>query len=1070
MYFILLSTYITNALHINQFKLKAIITNYFMKSKLYQRTWLILLSLLICFNQQIGFANSISIWNIEQPTKKIITGQIKDDTGQVLPGVSVTIKGTTSGSISDLNGNFRIDIPAESNILVFSFLGFKTQEVNVGSQTTVNIVLQQFIRSLDEAVVIGYGSVKKSDLTGSVSSIKADELSAVPVTSFDQALLGRAAGVQVTQTSGTPGAETNIRIRGTSSINASSEPLYVIDGVLVNSNGGEMSIGGVGPRIGPLSGINPSDIESVEVLKDASATAIYGSRGANGVILITTKRGKAGKSTLEFDSYYGLQEVSKKLELLNGAQYAEFINEAQKNAGKNPVYASPISLGTGTDWQSAIFQTAPIASYQLSSTGGTEKTKFAVSGGYFTQDGIIIGSDFNRYSFRVNLDNQVSDRISIGNNFSYTYISSKGVRTGPGDIVPGIVTNALQFNPNLPVYDASVPGGYTFQHDKKDAVANPVADALEFEALTGTSRVLGNVFLSYKILKNLEFRTSFGIDGLNSKSNTFSPNFLKRSEGSNGSAVISTLQAMTWLNENTLTYNKEFNADHKLNFVVGHTMQKFRNEYLIGMALDFADNRTGWHSLASAENPQNPINGESEWSMISYLGRVNYNLFGKFLFTLSGRVDGSSKFPKGNKYGFFPSGAVAWRMSEENFIKDIEFISDLKLRASYGVIGNQSIPPYQSLALVMPMGEGIFNVGDNSEVILGRLPAGYPNSDLKWESTRQANIGLDLSVLNNRVTFTADVFQKKTFDLLLSTPIPNTKGFDATLLNIGNIQNNGFEFDVRTVNTTGKIKWNSSLNFSVVRNKVINLAREDDINLGVGGILREGQPVGTFYGFVFDGIFQTDAEAASSPVLQAQAAKAGDRKYKDLSGPNGIPDGVINEFDRTIIGYAQPDFTWGINNDLSYKNFSLNIFVQGSQGNEMVNMNLINLENPNGQQNMLAEAGLNRWTSTNPSNKYPRAFANSIDNAFSSRLIEDASYLRLRSVSLSYNLPAKILKRVGVNNCKIYVSGSNLLTLTNYSGYDPEANAYGATTNITGVDSGGYPLSKTYMIGTRIGL
>ncbi len=1040
-----------------------------MKPKLYQKTWLIPLAILICFNLQITYASNTSL-NTYQQQKRTITGQVKDESGQNLPGVNVVIKGTTTGTVTDVNGNFRIDVPSKSNILMFSFLGFKTLDVNVSSRTEINVVLEQFVQSLDEAIVIGYGSVRKSDLTGSVSSIKADELNAVPVTSFDQALLGRAAGVQVTQTTGAPGGETNIRIRGTSSINASSEPLYVIDGVLINSNGGEMSIGGVGPRIGPLSGINPNDIESIEVLKDASATAIYGSRGANGVILITTKRGKAGKGTLHFDSYYGLQEVSKKLELLNASQYAALINEAQVNAGKLPVYVNPSSMGVGTDWQSALFQTAPIANYQLSSTGGSEKTKYAISGGYFTQDGIVIGSDFDRYSFRVNLDSEISDKLTIGNNLSYNHISSRGVRTGPGDIVPGVVTNALQFNPNLPVYDPSVPGGYTYQHDRKDAVSNPIADALDFEALTGTSRVLGNVYLNYRIFKDLEFRTSFGIDGLNTKSNTFSPNYLKRSEGSNGSAVISTLQAMTWLNENTLTYNKEINKNHKLNVLVGQTLQKFRNEALVGMALNFSDNRTGWHSLASAEDPQNPINYESEWSMISYLGRINYNLFGKFLFTLSGRVDGSSKFPKGNKYGFFPSGAVAWRLSDEKFIKDIEFISDLKLRVSYGVIGNQSIPPYQSLALVMPMGEGVFNVGNSSEVILGRLPGSYPNPDLKWESTKQANLGLDLSLFNNRVSLTTEVYQKKTFDLLLSSPIPHTTGFDATLLNIGNIQNNGFEFDLRTVNTTGKFGWNSSLNFSVVRNKVINLAGEDDINLGVGGnILREGEPVGTFFGYQFDGIFQSDAEAANSAVLKSQIAKAGDRRYKDISGPNGTPDGVIDEFDRTIIGSAQPDFIWGFNNDFSYRNFSLSVFFQGSQGNEMVNMNLINLENPNGQQNMLAEAGLNRWTPTNPSNTYPRALANSIDNAFSSRFVEDASYIRLRSVSLSYNVPSLILKKIGVSDLRLYVSGANLWTSTKYSGYNPEGNAYGSTTNIVGVDSGGYPLAKTYMIGTRIG-
>ncbi|MEO8109921.1 MAG: TonB-dependent receptor [Ginsengibacter sp.] len=1007
---------------------------------------------------------------------KIITGKITSPSGDPIAGASVQVKGSSVGTSANEQGEFSITVAGARPILVISNVGYKNKEVSVKNQSQVNIVLEEDQNELSQVVIIGYGAVKKSDLTGSVASIKSDELKAVPVTSFDQAMQGRAAGVQVTQTSGKPGAEASIRIRGTSSINAGNEPLYVIDGLLVSSDGGDMTTGvTLGPRIGALSAINPSDIESIEILKDASATAIYGSRGANGVVLITTKRGKSGAGTVSFDMYYGQQEVANKLDVLNAAQFANLVNDAKLNADATPIYVNPKNLGEGTDWQSELFRKAPMASYQLSFSGGDEKTKYSLSGGYFDQDGIIINSNFKRYTFRANLDRELSKKLTVGTSLSYANINSTGVLTNNGTIVPGVVSAALLFNPVLSVYDSATKGGYTFENDRGKTLGNPIADAKEYNSYTNSSRILGNFYARYKITNDLELKSSFGIDGFNQKESSFGPNFLKRTQASMGEAALGTVQGLTWLNENTLTYNKDWNEKHSVNALVGFTTQQFKNESLFAYAFDFPDSRTGYHNIAAGLKPQKSANGESQWSLVSYLGRVNYSLLDKYLFTATGRIDGSSKFAEGKKYGFFPSGAFAWKVIKEDFMQQAKFISDLKFRISYGVIGNQAIPPYQSLALVGPYGEGVFNSSNGPEVYTGLEPLSFVNKNLKWESTRQLDIGLDVSFFQNRLSITADYYQKKTFDLLLSTPIPTTSGFSSTVLNVGNILNNGFDFDIRSVNTRGQLNWNTSLNISVNRNKITNLNTETDILLLGGSLLRKGQPVGTFYGYIFDGIFQTDQEASSSPVLVGQGpgspnpasfAKAGDRKYRDINS-----DGKIDAKDRTLLGSAQPDFTFGFNNSFSYKNIELNIFFQGSQGNKMANFNNLDLLNFTGQNNVLAEAGLNRWTPQNPGNKYPRALSSgSLDvGVFSSAIVEDASYLRLKNVTLAYRIPAGIINKVKIKSLRVFAGATNLWTLTNYSGYDPEANTYGQSTTLIGIDAGGYPQARTYTIGINAG-
>ena len=1043
-----------------------------MNRRVYQRIWMIMMAIGVTASSLVA-TPSIVVQDRE------ITGTVTATDGETMPGVNVVIKGSTSGTVTDATGKFALSVPGNDAVLVFSFIGYASQEVAVGNRSVVDVALAPSLETLSEVVVIGYGTVKKSDLTGSVSSVKAAELKAVPTTSFERALQGRAAGVQVSQTSGQPGAEASIRIRGTSSILAQNEPLYVIDGMLINSSTGDVTAGGgLGQRISPLSAINPGDIESIEILKDASATAIYGSRGANGVILITTKRGKKGASAVDFESYYGVQEASNKIDLLNAQQFAALVNEAKTNSGQLPVYVNPENLGRGTDWQEELLRVAPIQNYQLSFSGGNEKTQYAISGGLFDQKGVIINSNFKRYSFRTNVTSAISDRLTVGTNVAFSRTSGNTINTGLQFITPGVVGGALGMNPVLPVYDPSRKGGYTYENTIAGqigtVIGNPVAEVKEHKSLSTSSRFLGNVEGSYRIAKGLTFKTTFGVDAVFSKDRVFGPSWIKASEGARGEAGISNLEAFTWLNENTLTFDTDLREKDNLNVVLGYTLQEFENEYISSYVFDIPDDKLGYYNLRAALNPQPPTNGETRWSMVSYLGRAQYSLTGKYLFTVTGRVDASSKFAENNKYSFFPSAAVAWRIIEEPFMQNAQAISDLKVRASIGIIGNQAISAYQSLPLTRPMGEGVFNNGTGYTFYISSQPEAFNNPDLKWETTRQLGIGLDAGFFEGRVSMSLDYYQKYTYDLLLSTPISSTTGFELTTLNVGNVENRGVDLEISSFNTsaTSAVKWNSSLNFSINRNKVTKLATDNDVNLGSGLILREGEAIGTFYGYQFEGIFQSNEEADASAVFATQQsgankAVAGDRKYRDVNN-----DGVINEDDRVILGNALSDFSWGLNNDIGYRNFTLSFFIQASHGNEMANLNASALEDFRGLNNVSAEAGLNRWTPENPSNRYPRALANrSVDvGTFSSTMVEDASYVRLKNVTLGYNLPASMLQRLSVRNVRVYVSATNLLTLTDYSGFDPEGSAFGTATAYPGVDQGRYPLTKTYLLGLNIGL
>lgn len=1018
---------------------------------------------------------------------RFITGQVTDQAdGLPLPGVNIQVKETAIGTITDVDGNYELRVPGDSSILVFTFVGYTPQEMMVGGQSVVNVALAQEAEVLDDVVVIAYGQVRKSDLTGSVSSISGEDLLRTAPTSLDQALQGRAAGVQVTQVSGRPGGETSIRIRGSSSINAGNEPLYVIDGMLITSDNSQTNAGGTaGSNLNGLSAINPSDIESIEILKDASATAMYGSRGANGVVLITTKRGKEGRSSVSLDAYYGLQEVQRQLDMLDGEGFANYINAYNRDAGfpVDPRYLIPDKIGAGTDWQEAIFQRAPMQSYQLSALGGNANTQYSVSGGYFLQEGIILNSDFERYNLRANLDQKVSDRFKVGTSISLSHINSRGVLTGAqspgtGVLLPGATASALLFPPTLPVLDESEPGGYTFEDDRGRNLPNPAADAAETDNISKNSRVIGNAYGILRLAEGLHLKGSVGIDAYSVKENRFVPNFLKRTEANNGEAVVATVDGFTWLTEYTLNYKRTFGEKHAVDALAGATFQGFQSERLFTFALDFPDNRTGYHNLGAALNPQPPANGESSWGIISYLGRVNYTLNDKYLFTLTGRLDGASKFGEDSKYGFFPSGSVAWKLHQEPFIAELGLFTSLKARLSYGIIGNQEIGPFGSLATVGPIGQGVFN---NDEPYIGQEPLRYPNPGLKWERTNQADFGVDAEFLDGRIAFTADLYQKNTTDLLLFAPLPTTTGFSSYLANIGGLKNQGFEVAVNSRNTTGAFLWQTNLNFSANRNEITELASDGDIPVpGVlqvpagWSILRVGQPLGTFFGLRSAGIFQSDAEAQSSPTLRGQNAEAGDRRYEDINGRDaegnltGQPDGVIDEADRTIIGNANPDFIWGLTNTFSFKGIDLSVFIQGVHGNELVNAYLFEIGTMAGETNVLAEFWENRWTEDNPSAEYPKVNPNE-RNIFSDAQVEDGSFIRIKNITLGYTLPQQWLAKAGMRSARLYVTVNNLFTLTDYRGYDPEINAFGQNNLLQGIDYGSYPLARTAIVGVQLG-
>jgi TonB-linked SusC/RagA family outer membrane protein len=992
-----------------------------------------------------------------------ITGRVMDEKGQPLPGVTVKVKGSANGTVSGIDGRFSVRVANSNETLIFSFVGFLTEEIPLAGKTALDIVLKEKPSALNEVVVVGYGTQKRQDLTGSVSSISEKDIKSLPITSPDQALQGHAAGVQVVQNSSAPGGSTTIRIRGGNSIQGGNEPLYVIDGIPVYNDSGTS-----GANLNGLSSVDPSDIQAIEILKDASATAIYGSRGANGVVIISTKRGKAGDTRVNFDSYYGSQKVRRKYPLLNATEFAQLSNEASTNDGGTPVYtpAQIAALGAGTDWQDQIFRTAPIQNYNLSINGGDEKTQFAISGNYFNQKGIVLNSDFNRASFRINLDRKISNKIKIGNSVGLTRSKSNRVATDGSLGSPGqVIANALLISPTLPV--RAPDGSYTLQNISGGQLTdNPVALAADSKNLISLNRILGSVYGEYTITDNLKLKVLFGLDGSLQKLESYLPKSVLSGFQLGGMASISNSQSFTWLNENTLTYNKTFHEVHSLTLLGGYTMQANRYEYNYAASRNFINDNLGYKNLGAGSVNLTPASSVGTWGLSSFIARANYGYKSKYLLTITGRADGSSRFGANHRYGFFPSASAAWRLSEEGFVKNIKNISDFKIRASYGLTGNQEgIGYYPSLSILSTQ-----NYVFGTSLVNGIGPNQIANPDLKWESTAQTDLGLDIGFFNNRLSFTIDAYVKITSDLLLNVTIPGTSGYTSAIKNLGKVQNKGVEFLVNSQNLTGNLTWSTGFNIAYNKNTVLDIGEASQIfagqNANIGQnisttIIKVGQPLGSFYGYVTNGLFQTGDNIAASAQ---PTAKPGDRKYKDLNGDNKIDDN-----DRAILGYAQPKYIGGITNNVSFKGVDLSFFFQGVSGNSILNANRFELEYLSGSTNQSRDV-LNRWTPTNTNTDIPRASVNRPANRISSRQIENGSYLRLKNLQIGYNFSKVLLSKINIRTLKVYISGENLITWTKYSGYDPEVSRFGQDNLSQGFDYGSYPAAKIFLAGISLGL
>lgn len=966
-----------------------------------------------------------------------VNGVVRDAlTQETLPGVNIMIKGTTQGTSTDFDGNFRIDIAVAEPVLIFSFVGYNTQEIPVMGRTVINVLLEQETKRLDEVVVIGYGSESRRLLTGSIGAINTEGIQERPIQSIDNILQGQTAGVQITQNSGTPGAAMTVRIRGNSSINAGNQPLYVVDGVPIISGGfSQVSFGG--QSVSALSDLNPNDIESISILRDASAAAIYGARASNGVVLITTKRGKTKDTKFSFNAYTGQQRADRLLEMLNAKQFLELQNEIAINDLGTPLYTQEYidTFKTNTNWLDKVFRSAPISSAELSASSGGDKTSFYISGSFFDQKGILLGTDFQRISSRFNVDHNVNEWLKVGAGISLT--NSMNNRVEGDQSTNGPLPNAVSSFPTNPIYNSDgtyFEGGF---------FANPVAIAREAVNEARSFRSLGNVFAEVRPFSGAVLSSKLGYDFINYSEHSFDPTTTRQGARYNGLGFEAFSKAVNISSNTTLDYSYSV-GENNLGIMLGSSIESYENLSTIVRGQDYPSNALQYVGSAAVTTGSASL---TRSTLMSYFTRIRYNYKYRYLLTFNARYDGSSRFGANNQYGFFPSVSGAWRISEEDFLSDLNWLSEFKLRVSSGITGNDRIGNFAFMGLY---GAG-FNYGRES----GIAPLQLSNPDLKWETTLENNFGIDVGLFNERITFNVDYYIKYTADLLLDQPLPPSSGFEYVSRNVGEMENRGFEFNVSTVNLEGDWSWTTNFNVSTNRNKVTRLYGDVDRiideargNRGNNSIFI-GQPIGVFYGYHWLGVDPT----------------TGDCVYEDKDG-----DGEITSADQKIIGNPHPDFVGGLSNVISYKGISLNVLLQFSHGNDIYNGSRMYIEGLGADDNQTI-AVLRRWRQPGDITDVPRATVlgyNNNANLKSNRFIEDGSFLRVKSVNLSYDLPKSLVTKYKVSAAKVYVSFQNLWTWTNYSGMDPDVNFAGASNRYIGTDFFTYPQARTTTIGLSL--
>jgi TonB-linked SusC/RagA family outer membrane protein len=1057
----------------------------------------------IQFSQVLGPTATLEASTGVTAVEKLITGNVTDESRNPVSGVSVAVKGTNIGTTTDANGKFSLTVPDDrlNDSLLFSSIGYEEKVVGISGQDVVNVVLSQNIGNLNQVVVVGYGTQKRTAVTAAISSVAMKEIKDMPVSNVATALQGKVPGVVIQQNNGAPGSTPAIKVRGLGSISAGNSPLIVVDGNIVS------------PQIFSL--LNSNEILSMDVLKDASSTAIYGSRGSNGVIIVTTRRGKTGRTNINLDVYGGFQEVTKTIDLLNSEQMAELSKEAANNAYLDNVPGGSISdpnsmrsvlryrypRGEVFPWlnfddpqkiaelpdydlQDLIFQRAAISNYQLSISGGGEKAQFYVGGGYLRQEGVIKESKLDRYTLRLGVDVNISSNLKVGLSLNPSYKVQQEVNANGHWADNGIINAALSAVPMAPLYaadgsyssEAAIAAPYNWP-----GITNPVANITEFNSELITSNVLGSTYLEWKIIDNLSYRFSGNVNLGSNRRNAYRTSAIVLNQLLPPNLPIAHAfsdQGLNWLFNHTLTYNRSFNDVHNVEALIG--MERFKSNYQSSRAdgSTFANDIV--QTLNAAGLPTAVTSFETESATTSYFARLVYNYDNKYFVNASIRRDGASVFGPENRWGTFPAGSIGWRISQEPFMNGFAAVSEAKLRVSYGLAGNNAFNnDYPYVASV-----GSDNYSFNNNLVTGLAPSSLGNAKLGWEKSNQLDVGIDIGLFKDRIYLIADYYIRNTKDLLLSVNVPTITGFSTAVKNIGEMENKGWEFALNTRNLTGAFTWNTSLNLSFNRNKVLALGPTGDAiksgsGIGETNITVIGEPIGSFYGYKQIGVFKDAADLNSYP--HTSTSRPGDVKYEDING-----DKVINADDRTVIGNNQPEFIYGMANMFAFKNFDLSIAIQGVEGAKILNLSRRFFENVEGSQNQLSHV-LNRWRSpADPGNGViPRANGTTtgMNNAVSSRWVEDGSYLRINNITLGYQLPQNILQRARLQQARIYLSIQNVYTWTDYLNYNPEVSNYEASTPVannagstvagspltSGVDYGAYPLARTFTLGINLG-